>query len=245
MSDKQENTISKLSSEKLFGALWSQLADSAADWLQSALSQLEAKKTDSEALQNTYLRCSAMAKRKLGMTRLTGIPGNASWQVNEAARLLLLNKLLTFCALQEQPQQIKAAFKFGDECEQIAIIKGLSRIDGQGLLNDLAIATGRTNSLNLFSAIALNNDYAMQYYEQRAYQQLVLKALFMDLDIAKIVGLKQRHCPELSTLAMDLVKERLASDRQPPGSIWLAIDSSHLGYAEQVIYFNFNGSSAC
>jgi hypothetical protein len=97
--------------------------------------------------------------------------------------------------------------------------------------------------LNLFAAIALNNDYPANHYEQRAYHQLVLKALFMDLDISQIIGLQQRKCPQLSALAIDLVNERLAADRQPPGSIWLAIDSEHLATPDLALFLRFNGSN--
>ena len=244
MADKQENTVTKLNSEMFFVALWQQLTVTEMNWLQSALSQLEIQKGDREILLSAYLSCSAMAKRKLGMASLNDIPSNARWRVDEAARLILLKKLLKCCKPDEQSQQIKAAFKFGDECEQIAIIKGLDLIDEQGLVSDLAIATGRTNSLNLFAAIALNNNYPAQHYEQSAYQQLVLKALFMDLDIARMIGLKQHHCHELSARAIDLVKERLAAYRQLPGSIWLAIDVTHLSPTERGIYLEFNDSNA-
>ncbi len=92
----------------------------------------------------------------------------------------------------------------------------------------LALATGRTNSLNLFSALALNNRYPAKHYDERAFHQLVLKALFMDLDISHIIDLKQRLSATLSQLAIDLIKERIAAHRPPPTSISYAIQPLHL-----------------
>ena len=252
MKDTQENTVSnlaintldntksKLTSKTLFDALWSQLTNTAVVWLQTALSQLEVKKHDSNVLQNSYFHYSAIAKRKLGIVKLINIPSHANWRVDEAARLLLLSKVLSLSAPEYLYQQVKDAFKFGDESEQIAIIKGLSLIDPQGVLSNLAVTTGRTNSLNLFTAIALNNDYPAQHYLQREYQQLVLKSLFMDIDISQIIGLKQRRCPELSVLAMDLIKERLVANRQPPSSIYLAINFTDLTQEEQKLYLDLS-----
>jgi hypothetical protein len=227
--------------EQLFTVLYSQLPDSGADWLKTVLDQLVTN-NDKNVIDD-YLKYSAMAKRKLGATLLTDFRGEAAWRVDEAARLLLLTKLLSVCPPGDAPERIKMAFKFGDESEQITIIKGLSLIDKRGALRDLAISTGRTNSINLFAAIALNNDYASQHYEQSAYHQLVLKALFMDLDIGQMAGLHQHLCPQLSALAIDLVNERLAAGRQPPGSVWLAIDVSHLNATDKITYRRFTGDS--
>jgi hypothetical protein len=223
----------------MISTMWQQLPDAPADWLKTALHKLATARR--ECVVDDHLKYSAMAKRKVGETPLIGAAGNADWSVDEVARLALLVKLLAVCPPTDAVERIKAAFKFGDENEQIAIIKGLSLIDANGELSDLAISTGRTNSLNLFGAIALNNDYANQHYDKRAYHQLVLKALFMDLDIGQMVGLKQHLCPELSALAIDLANERLAASRQPPGAIWLAIDVEHLNLGDQVTYRRFTG----
>jgi hypothetical protein len=225
--------------------LWQQCTGTASDWLQSATHQLKLKSDDSEALFELYLRYSAMAKRKLGVEVLVEplvevLADDGHWHVDEVARLVLLDQLLFLTESSKQPSLVKAAFKFGDESEQIAIIKGLNLLPSPHQLVDLAIATGRTNSVNLFAAIALNNDFANVHYSEAAYHQLVLKALFIDLDISQMVGLKAHHCQLLSGLAIDLVNERLAAGRQPPGGIWLAIDQSHLHQQDLETFKRFN-----
>jgi len=201
-------------------------------WLQTAQSQLESSSNNEERFER-FLRFSAMCKRKVGNEPLQMLP---NWHCDQVARLALLNQLLQFETPVNQAARVKAAFKFGDESEQIAIIKGLNLLPCASELVDLAIATGRTNSLNLFAAIALNNDFAAQYYQSHAYHQLVLKALFMDMDISQMVGLKAHWCPELSGLAIDLVNERIAAGRKPPGGIDLAIDPEHLNSIDLVTY---------
>lgn len=206
-------------------------------WLQAAQSQLESSNNNEERFER-FLRFSAMCKRKVGAEPLGGEPLKAlpNWHCDQVARLALLIQLLQFETPVNQVARVKEAFKFGDESEQIAIIKGLTLLPCANELVDLAIATGRTNSLNLFAAIALNNDFAAQYYQPHAYHQLVLKALFMDMDISQMVGLKAHWCPELSGLAIDLVNERMAAGRKPPGGIDLAINPEYLNSIDLVTY---------
>lgn len=229
--------MSRLYITDLATALWWQLSDDASDWLKTALHKLSPEENKTSVVED-HLRFSATARRKLGTKVLDDLPGRCQWQADEAGRLLLLAQLVETSAINGA-ELIKAAFKFGDENEKMAIIKGLCLIDPEAQLVDLAVATGRTNSVDLFSAIALNNPYPVQNYDDRAFHQLVLKSLFMDLDIKMMIGLKSRLSPKLSALAMDLVNERLAAGRIPPISIWLAIDFIDLRPAEQTTYLTF------
>ena len=228
-----------LEKDQLFAALRQQIPSGASDWFETAQHQLHSNTAD-EAFEQ-YLKYSAMVKRKLGEVSL-----NCDWRVDQAARLLLLFDLLSIYPANSACDRIKEAFKCGDEHEQMVIIKGLVYLDefdqanNSAELIDLAMATCRTNSVNLYAAIALNNHYPARRYDKRAYHQLVLKALFMGLDISQMIGLAQRRCPELSGLAIDLVNERLAANRPPPGGIWLAIDIKDLTAADLATYQRFN-----
>lgn len=91
----------------------------------------------------------------------------------------------------------------------------------------------------LFSAIALHNAYPAKHYDNNAYEQLVLKALFLGLSISHIDSLPQHLHSGLSNKCMDLVRERLAANRNPPISIWLAVDIRHLDEASQALYLKF------
>lgn len=226
----------KLDITMLSSVLWQQLSDEAADWLKSSLYRLAPDQSNSVTICENYLRYSAMAKRKLGSTLLKHLPENSSWQTDEVGRLLLLSQLLQVLPGEDRFELVKAVYKNADEYEQIAIVKGLEVTDETGQLTDLAISAGRTNDTKLFSAIALHNAYPARFYQERAFNQLVLKALFLDLDINQIIGLKQRQNRKLSALAIDLVNERLLAGRTPPDSILLAIDVAHLGSVDQACY---------
>ncbi len=227
----------------LFLLLDKQLTEAGREWLSDAVKQIVFKKGQDESQFACFIRLSAMARRKSGSELLDKVVNLMTWRVDEAVRLMLLATLLEHSLVRNRVDNVKKAFRYGDENEQVAIIKGLDLIDEHGELVDLAILNGRTNSVTLFSAIALNNCYPSKHYDSRAFYQLVLKALFMNLDISQMPGLEQRLSPELTHLAMDLVKERVAASRQPPISIVCAIDISHLGTDDLTKYKLFVNDS--
>jgi hypothetical protein len=117
-------------------------------------------------------------------------------------------------------------------------------LDPKGELLDIALHTGRTNNVHLFSTLSLHNSYPARYYDDGAFEQLILKALFLGLNITHIESLTQRLHIDLSNKCMDLVHERLAADRSPPISIWLAIDIRHLDDKGQALYLKFLSDQA-
>ncbi len=240
---KKEKNVNRSDVESITGlstALWASLPDEVANWLKSALDEISESAHDINKSSELQLRYSAMVRRKSGTSILVGYQDTGScschWQLDEAARVILLEKLLDVSLRNNITEQINTAYKMGDEYEKIAIIKGLGLLDSQGNLVNLMLLTGRTNNINLFAACALNNPYPAAHYNDRAYHQLVLKALFMGLDITGMSGLQQRLNPELSLLCIDLVKERLLADRVPPYSISSAINSEHLSADDKLLY---------
>lgn len=234
----------KIKDNHLFPLLDKQLSKGGREWLRNAVKQIASKQGENENQLECFIRLSAMAKRKLGSESIEKVVNLVIWRVDEAARLMLLATLLENSPVQNMIDNVKKAFRYGDETEQVAIMKSLDTVDEHGELVDLAISNGRTNSSTLFSAIALNNCYPSKHYDTKAFYQLVLKALFMDLDISQVIGLKQRLCPELTHLAMDLIKERVAANRRPPESIAYAINISDLG-ADDLEKYNIFVNKEC
>ena len=78
---------------------------------------------------------------------------------------------------------------------------------------ELALQAGRTSNPQVFAALALDTAYPSRHYPERAFHQLVLKALGMGLDIGRLVNLAQHHSVTLNQLALDLLDEQLAASR--------------------------------
>ena len=80
----------------------------------------------------------------------------------------------------------------------------------------------RTNILPLFESIACENPYPAAFFPERNFNQLVLKAMFNNIALARIVGLPSRKNAELARMAADYAAERTAAGRAVPADIALA-----------------------
>ncbi|HCM48524.1 MAG TPA: hypothetical protein DIS98_13860, partial [Colwellia sp.] len=118
---------------------------------------------------------------------------------------------------------LKQYYRGADESEKIAWLKGLLYVDEHGVALNTVINASRCNSLNEFSALALNNDYVAQHFPELNFNQLVLKSLFMGLDISCISTLSSRLNARLTNMCFSYAIEQALANRIPPASIWLAI----------------------
>lgn len=78
----------------------------------------------------------------------------------------------------------------------------------------------RTNMTSVFNAVALNNPYPAQYLDELAWNQMVLKALFVGSPLHPIYGLKTRNNLQLSQMLINYARERLAANRSVSPELW-------------------------
>lgn len=208
-------------------------------WFEEKLSQLS---TSHQPIDDLSL-CSAMVKRKMGDSPLVHAPAVDAgfspldirrWGVSDAARLVMLLHLA-----QHLPEQVEslvqAYYRMGDESERIALIRGLIFFSPAEYLTLIALDAGRTNSLTLLSALALDNPYPASFYSEPAFNQMALKCLFLGLSIERVMGLEQRANPDLARMCENYVVERENAQRSVPADIWLAIGPHATEAGEQMI----------
>ena len=209
----------------LYQALLQQCNEDSAAWLKQSVDKIKSSSDPEQAQQIA----SAMAKRKVGDEPFhfsndlaDELPGYDHWTCSDAARILLA------LLLQEQTAMpvtefLSRVYAQGDERERAALLLGLTLLDKEGLWVTEAEDCCRTNSLVLLSAIGMNNPYPSQYFSERGFNQLVLKSLFLGLNIANIVDLASRLNSQLTQMCVDYIEERVAAGRDYPHAIWLAI----------------------
>lgn len=146
----------------------------------------------------------------------------AGWDVSDVARILLL--LSCMYGRSGSEQIVKEAFRRGDEKEKCAIMKGILLLDPNGRLRSVCVDACRTNSLDLFASVAMGNPYPCIYFEESEFNQMVLKALFLEMDISRVQGLAGRTTSALIQMAHDFREEREAAGRTVPGSIRLILE---------------------
>ncbi|MBV4458418.1 EboA domain-containing protein [Pseudomonas sp. COR58] len=205
-------------------ALSRQLDQTELQWWCEAQEQL-ARSPDAD----TAARLSSQCKRHL---RERGMP-DSGWSTLELARALLLAHVLEHHGPGAQLPLLHQLFRWGDDHEKIALLKALDWLDSHGRCLELALQAGRTSNSQVFAALALDTPYPSRHYPERAFHQLVLKALGMGLDAARLNGLAQRHSGTLNQLALDLLEEQLAAERTVSAGLPRVIAFSLLGPAQR------------
>jgi len=213
-------------------ALMLQCPEGSAQWLSQALESIES--AADPRLEHQI--ASAMARRKLGdgpfevvlQSAGVGAAEIKHWLCSDAGRILLALALFRASG-QAPPLLLSEIYSHGDERERAALLKGLSLLDGEGQWSAEAEDCCRTNSLVVLTAIGMKNPYPGRHFSSRAFNQLVLKSLFMGLNIAHIHGLRERCNSELSEMCAGYISERVAAGREYPASIWLAIRLADCG----------------
>jgi hypothetical protein len=65
----------------------------------------------------------------------------------------------------------------------------------------------------------LHNPYPADYFDEAAWNQLILKAFFTDKDVTQIMGLDERKNARLAQTLADYAAERRAAGRSLPPNI--------------------------
>ncbi|MGJ8682755.1 EboA domain-containing protein [Paraglaciecola sp.] len=208
-----------MSAENILKVLGRRLSSQETTWLNEALEIIQSSDDPIEELLNL----SVVVKRKITSVQFIENEGLLSDQVSDLVRICLLAQVL-ICQSERNIASVgKAYYQAGDSSEKSAFLKGLSLLDPKGEAVRLAVNAARCNSQDEFSALALNNDYPSQYFEDLNFNQLVLKALFMGLPIVDLKGLDKRLSVELSNMCFSYAVEQALAERIPPASLWLAV----------------------
>ena len=123
--------------------------------------------------------------------------------------------------------------------EQVAVYAALSVLPYPQSLVPLAVNGLRTNITRVFDAIALENPFPADYLDEAAWNQMILKAVFMGRPLYRVYGADARINPALARMLVNFAHERWAADRPVTPELWrfvaLYTDASHRTDLERVI----------
>ncbi len=149
--------------------------------------------------------------------------GRGGWTDDQLARLWIL------CAVQEQwpPERFAAEldtlFNTADTGELVALYRSVPVLREPRRFLARMGEGARTNIVPVFRAVAHDNGYAAEFFEQDAWNQLILKAIFLACPLDPVVGLDRRANAPLAHMLSDYVRERWAAGRSVPWDIWRCI----------------------
>ena len=141
------------------------------------------------------------------------------WPLDYLARMAVILAALNYLPTDDQVPLMETLYRTGSEREQASVLRCLALLPQAGRFVDLASEATRTNAVSVFRALACENEYPAGYLPELNFNQLVLKALFLDLDSSRIVGLAERVTPELVRMLRDYESERRAASRSVPQDI--------------------------
>jgi hypothetical protein len=161
-----------------------------------------------------------MAGRKVGRGPLEpdASPDDVhAWTIDDAARTLLL------VALGDRVEaELADLYRFGDAAERRGLLRALPYLPvgdrAMGVVDDAI----RTNDTRLVAAAL--GPYATEHLDDAAYDQAVLKCVFIGVPIAPLDGLPARATAETARMLAAFVHERVAAGRDIPAEVWDVID---------------------
>ena len=207
-----------------------ELAEPALEWLDGKRAALEA---DTFRARDLYVAVG-MVPRKLGKAPLSLSPADLDaaqtarpgWNpegltTDEAARLLLL--LVAHRHGEPFHNAFQEMWTTADVGEQVAFYKGLPLYPDPQQVLWRATNGCRTSIDSVFEAIAHRNPYPTEYFDEVAWNQMCLKALFCGLPLHPVHELDSRHNASMARMMTDYAYERWAAHRSVHYELWRCV----------------------
>jgi len=115
---------------------------------------------------------------------------------------------------------LNTLFTTGEVSELVALYSALPLLPHPELLKARAAEGIRTSMTVVYDAVALHNPYPADYLDEDAWNQMVLKAVFMERPLDKIYGIDNRANKQLARMLSDYAHERWAASRSVTPELW-------------------------
>ncbi|MHC4960340.1 MAG: EboA domain-containing protein [Planctomycetota bacterium] len=141
-----------------------------------------------------------------------------AWTCDQAGRTLLV------LSLPGAPvATLDRLFECADLGELIALYQALPVLP-EPKAHVARCAEGvRTNMTDVFRAVAHSNPYPKEHLPEAAWNQMVLKSLFIGVELAPIDGLDERANVALMRMLCDYAHERWAAGRDVSPELWRCV----------------------
>jgi hypothetical protein len=144
------------------------------------------------------------------------------WNLLETARVALI-LARSDLAGDGGVQALGEAFRYADEGELCALLRSLALLPAAERFVWRAGEGCRSNMRSVFEAAALDTPYPALRFDDGAWNQCVIKCLFVGAPLWRLWGLDARLSPELARMALDLADERRSAGRPVPHELWLCL----------------------
>ncbi|MEL6917030.1 MAG: EboA domain-containing protein [Bacteroidota bacterium] len=139
--------------------------------------------------------------------------------LQQLARIFLLNRVLDSDHDFFSPK-VANIIQIADTGELETFLKFLVLLPHAENYRSTAVEALRTNIAVIFDAIALNNPYPALYFNDQEWNQMYLKAAFMQQNLQEIMHVDERANKELTRIISDYAHERWAASRKIDPLFW-------------------------
>ncbi len=142
------------------------------------------------------------------------------WNREQAARAALL------LSMPSSPATVKAVlalFQTADLGEHVALVRALFLMPDAPALLHVAREAIRSNMGDVFRAVSQRNPYPAEHFDEIAWNQMIVKCLFVELPLSPVHGLDARANAELSRMITGLARERWAAGRDISAEAWRCV----------------------
>jgi len=144
-------------------------------------------------------------------------PGD--WSVDQAGRTRLVLSLPS-TDHDAYLATLDRVFTHADMNESVALYQTLPVLPYPEDHRARAAEGLRTNITAVFNAVALHNPYPAEQFDDGAWNQMVLKAVFVGSPLYAIQGIDRRANAELARMLVDYAHERWAAGRSVTPELW-------------------------
>ena len=149
----------------------------------------------------------------------------AEYLVAQEADLLQIARIYLLIRVLESDKEYFSAkvanlIQVADTGELVTFLKFLILLPDAGDFNQVGVEALRTNIGIIFDAIALNNPYPSKYFNDQQWNQMYLKAAFMERNLGEIIDVEKRANSDLARIISDYAHERWAASRNIDPLFW-------------------------
>jgi hypothetical protein len=141
------------------------------------------------------------------------------WSTDQVTRTLFLLALARNDS-ERYLRELEQLFNSAEVGELVALYQSLPLLPYPEQYLIWAAEGIRSNMTAVFNAIALRNPYPADYFDDRAWNQMVLKTVFVGSPLHLIWGLDRRANLKLAHMLFNYARERWAAKRTVTPELW-------------------------
>jgi len=211
-------------SEAIYEILGNNAKQDALVWLTEKTDKLETSKSARDLFMTYSLLASKFDKTQAVQY---GVEENQtiSYFKSHGADLLQISRIyLLTKVLEVNPEfytpEVAKIIQVADTTELETFLRYLTMLPQAENFKYSAVEALRTNISIVFDAITLNNPYPALYFNDQQWNQMYLKAAFMERDLGMIESVDERANADLTRIISDYAHERWAASRTIDPMFW-------------------------